>query len=78
MLIIGEKINILNRLVYEAVSSKEMSAITSLALLQVETGADALDVNLGPEITQGEKIMQEVVTAIQQYVDVPLCLNGSP
>ena len=78
MLIIGEKINILNRLVYEAISSKEMSIITSIALLQVEAGADALDVNLGPEITQGEEIMQEVVTAIQQYVDVPLCLNGSP
>ena len=77
MLIIGEKINILNRLVYEAISSKEMSTITSLALLQVEAGADVLDVNLGPEITQGEEIMQEAVTAIQQYVDVPLCLNGS-
>ncbi len=78
MLIIGEKINILNRLIYEAISSKEMAAITSLALLQVEAGADVLDVNLGPEITRGEEIMQEVVTAIQQYVDVPLCLNGSP
>lgn len=77
MLIIGEKINILNRLVYEAISSKEMSTITSLALLQVEAGADVLDVNLGLEITQGEEIMQEVVTTIQQYVDVPLCLNGS-
>ena len=77
MLIIGEKINILNKLVYEAISSKEMSTITSLALLQVEAGADVLDVNLGPEITQGEEIMQEAVTAIQQYVDVPLCLNGS-
>ncbi len=55
-----------------------MSTITSLALLQVEAGADALDVNLGPEITRGEEIMQEVVTAIQHYVDVPLCLNGSP
>jgi len=78
MLIIGEKINILNRLVYEAISSKDMSSIMSLALLQVEAGADVLDVNLCPEITRGEKIMQEVVTFIQHYVDVPLCLNGSP
>lgn len=77
MLIIGEKINILNKLVYEAISSKEMSTIASLALLQVEAGADAIDVNLGPEIKWGEEIMHEAVTAIQQYVDVPLCLNGS-
>ena len=77
MLIIGEKINILNKLVYEAISSKEMSTITSLALLQVEAGADVLDLNLGPDISRGEKIMQEVVKAIQQDVDVPLCLNGS-
>ena len=66
MLIIGEKINILNRLVYEAISSKDMSSIMSLALLQVEAGADVLDVNLCPEITRGEKIMQEVVTFIAE------------
>jgi 5-methyltetrahydrofolate corrinoid/iron sulfur protein methyltransferase len=78
MLIIGEKINICNPLVYEAISIKDMSTIENFALLQVEAGADALDVNFGPGITQGEEIMQEVVTAIQQYVNVPLCLNGSP
>lgn len=74
MLIIGEKINIANRLLYEAIRFKDMSSIQSLILSQVEMGADVLDVNLAPEIAQGEKIMQQVVTVIQQYVDLPLCL----
>ncbi len=33
------------------------------------------DVNLTSEIAQGKKILQQVVTVIQQYVDLPLCLT---
>jgi cobalamin-dependent methionine synthase I len=46
--------------------------------LQVEAGADILDVNLGPDISRCKEIMQEVVKAIQEEVDVPLCINGVP
>ena len=78
MMIIGEKINVLNTTVYESVISAELSSIVDLAVLQVKSGADVLDINLGPDISNGRNIMKELVKAIQQKVDVPLCLNGSP
>jgi 5-methyltetrahydrofolate corrinoid/iron sulfur protein methyltransferase len=78
MLIIGEKINVMNKAVYEDITSRQLSAITNLARLQSEAGADALDINIGPDIYKGENIMRDIVTAVQQHVDIPLCLNGSP
>ncbi|MCG2743222.1 MAG: dihydropteroate synthase [Desulfobacteraceae bacterium] len=78
MLVIGEKINICNPLVYEAIPIKDMSTIETLAILQAEAGADVLDVNLGPDISRGKEIMQKAVKTIQQNVDIPLCLNGTP
>ncbi len=78
MLVIGEKINGLNTVVYEGIVSGYLSPIVSLAILQIESGADALDINLGPDLRNGEAIMKELVMLIQQHVDVPLCLNGTP
>jgi len=78
MLVIGEKINVLAPAVYEGLVSGDLSRIVSLAVLQVESGADMLDVNIGPDIAGGERLMKDVVEAIQQDADVPLCLNGTP
>ncbi|GBD98054.1 5-methyltetrahydrofolate:corrinoid/iron-sulfur protein co-methyltransferase [bacterium BMS3Abin07] len=78
MLVIGEKINVLTNIVYESIVSKDLSPIVSLAIQQVESGAEALDVNIGPDIAGGEQIMKELVGVIQQNVAVPLCLNGTP
>ncbi|HDH50800.1 MAG TPA: hypothetical protein ENH04_05270 [Nitrospirae bacterium] len=78
MFVIGEKINALNTAVYESIVSGDFSPIVSLAILQAESGADALDINFGPDIKNGEAIMKELVMLIKQHVDVPLCLNGTP
>ncbi|NOZ69070.1 MAG: dihydropteroate synthase [Deferribacteres bacterium] len=78
MFVIGEKINVLNKTVYESIVSADLSPVISLAILQVESGADALDINLGPDLRNGEEIMEELVMSIQRHVDVPLCLNGTP
>jgi len=78
MVIIGEKINVTNPLIFESISSRDLSAVVNFAILQVEAGADILDVNLGPDISRCKEIMQEAVKAIQEEVDVPLCINGVP
>ncbi len=78
MFVIGEKINALNTAVYESIASGDLSPVVSLAILQAESGADALDINLGPDLRNGEAIMKELVMLIQQHVDLPLCLNGTP
>lgn len=78
MLIIGEKINALDPLICKSLLSGDLSTIVRFAILQVEAGANLLDINIGPDIIRGETTMQEVVTAVQRHVDVPLCLNGTP
>lgn len=78
MLVIGEKINVLAPAVYECLVSGDLSRIVSLAILQAESGADMLDVNIGPDIAGGERLMKDVVEVIQQNVDLTLCLNGTP
>jgi len=73
MLIVGEKINILNPKVYKAIKDKNENILRELARLQVEAGAQALDINLGP----GKKVAQLlpwVVKIVQDEVDVPLFL----
>ncbi len=73
MLIIGEKINILNPKIYKAIQEKDAQTIREIARLQVEAGAQALDINLGP----GKKVAQVLpwlVEIVQDEVDVPLFL----
>ena len=78
MLIIGEKINVSNPLIFDSITSRKLSTVVNLAILQVEAGAEILDINFGPDISRSKEIMQEVVKTIQDEVDVPLCLNGIP
>jgi len=73
MLIVGEKINILNPVVHIALKRKEASTIVSLAKRQVEAGAEALDINLG-HCKEMDELISWVITKIQESVDVPLFL----
>lgn len=73
MLIIGEKINILNPKVYKAIQEKDSIVLRKLARLQVEAGAQALDINLGPS-KKVAKLLPWVVKTVQDEVDVPLFL----
>jgi len=41
----------------------------------VEGGADALEVNIGPQKREGPQIMEWMVDTIQEVVDVTLCLD---
>ncbi len=73
MLIVGEKINILNPVVYDALEREEVSTIVSLAKRQVKAGAQALDINLGP-CKKVDRLIPLVITSIQDSVNVPLFL----
>lgn len=77
MLIIGESINVLNSNVYKSIISEDLAPLAVMAVLQVKAGAEALDIHLGPDIKNGETIMQDAVKTIQKYVSVPLLLNGT-
>jgi len=75
MKIIGENIHIISPKVKEAVANRDIKFFQDLAVRQVEAGADALDLNIGPQKKAGHEIMPWLVKGIQEVVDVPLSLD---
>lgn len=77
MYIIGENIHIISERVKEALSTKNAKFFQELAVKQVEAGAQALDLNLGPRKKDGEEVFPWIVDTVQAVVDVPLCFDST-
>jgi len=75
MLIIGEKVNVMMKKIGAAMKAYEKKPIQEMALLQVEGGANWLDINLGPATKEGPERMRFVVEAVQEVTDIPLALD---
>jgi 5-methyltetrahydrofolate corrinoid/iron sulfur protein methyltransferase len=75
MKIIGENIHIISPRVKEAFANRDTKFIQYLAVRQVEAGAWALDLNIGPQKKAGPEVMTWLVNAVQAVVDVPLCFD---
>ena len=61
MYIIGENIHIISEKVKEALTEKNGRFFQDLAVKQVEAGAQALDINLGPRKKDGEEVFPWMV-----------------
>jgi 5-methyltetrahydrofolate corrinoid/iron sulfur protein methyltransferase len=75
MYIIGENIHVISPRVKEAFAEKDIKFFQDLAVKQVEAGADAIDLNIGPQKKAGHEIMPWLVKGVQEVVDVPLVLD---
>jgi len=75
MLIIGENIHIIAPKVKDAIENRNARFLQDLAKRQVRNGAHVVDLNIGPQKKQGVAIMEWLVDAIQEAVDVPLSLD---
>ncbi len=75
MKIIGENIHILSPRVKEALASRDHHFFQESAKRQVEAGAWAVDLNIGPQKKLGHEILPWMVQVVQDVVDVPLCLD---
>lgn len=75
MILIGESINITSRKIQEAIKNRDKKPIQELALLQEEKGAKMLDINIGPARKDGPVLMDWIVKAIQEVVNLPLSLD---
>lgn len=75
MYVIGENIHIISPSVKEAVAERNIKFFQDLAVKQVEAGADALDLNIGPQKKAGHEIMPWLVKGVQEVVDVPISLD---
>lgn len=76
--IIGERINPTGRKkLAEVLERRDMGYVQQEALKQVQAGATILDVNVGISGADESAIMIEAIQAIQEVVDVPLCIDSA-
>jgi cobalamin-dependent methionine synthase I len=77
MFIIGENIHIISDKVKKALKEKDKKFFQDIAVLQVETGAQALDLNLGPRKKDWEEVFPWMVETVEAVVDVPLSFDST-
>lgn len=75
MLIIGERLSIMNRRVRNAMMNKDKRLIQEIAISQWKAGAGMIDANIGPAEDSGESLMEWMVTTIQEVTPLPVCLD---
>ena len=75
MRVIGERINGMFTNVKEALRSKNAKTIQDLAKRQMAAGAYALDVNVGPAVSDATGAMLWLVETIRAVTDAPLCID---
>ena len=75
--LIGEHINPTGReKLAISLESGDMEIVRRLALAQVKAGADILDVNVGMPGVDEIALLPQVVQAVMETVDVPLCFDS--
>jgi len=75
MFIIGERINGMFKSVGEAIQKKDKLVIQDLVLKQVNAGANALDLNVGPAAEDPVEAMVWLVETVQEVTNVPLSID---
>ncbi len=75
MLIIGEKINGMFKSVREALANRNKTVIHELASKQLSSGAQVLDVNVGPASTDPIKDMEWLISTIREMTSGPLAVD---
>lgn len=75
MLIVGENISIVSKVVGDAIKERDAGPVVKMAKKQKDAGANYVDLNIGPATKNGEELMQWLVKSIQSEIDVPLALD---
>jgi 5-methyltetrahydrofolate--homocysteine methyltransferase len=76
--IIGERINPTGRkLLAQELAAGNFERVRRDAIAQVAAGAQMLDVNAGVPLTDEPALLAEAIRAVQEVVDVPICIDSS-
>ncbi|MFC1984111.1 dihydropteroate synthase [Chloroflexota bacterium] len=75
MILIAENINVMSQTIGPAMRGRNPKPIQELAEAEAKTGADYLDVNIGPARKAGDEMMEWVVNTVQEVTDKPLSLD---
>jgi 5-methyltetrahydrofolate corrinoid/iron sulfur protein methyltransferase len=75
MYIIGENIHIVSPNVAKAVKERDAKFFQDMAVRMVEAGADAVDLNIGPQKKEGHEVLPWLVETVEEVVDTPLVFD---
>ena len=75
MYVIGERINGMFQDVKKAIQAKDVKVIEDLAARQMAAGATALDVNVGPTVSDSKGAMIWLVEAIRNVSQAPIVVD---
>lgn len=75
MILIGENIVIMEKVIAQAMKDRDSKTIQERALAQVEAGVDFLDLNIGPARKNGAEQMEWMVKTVQEASVLPLSLD---
>jgi 5-methyltetrahydrofolate corrinoid/iron sulfur protein methyltransferase len=75
MQIIGENIHIISPKVKEAIANRDGAFFVDLARKQMQNGAQALDLNVGPQKKAGPEVMSWLVDVVQEAVGTDVVLS---
>ena len=75
MYVIGERINGMFQNVKDAIQKQDAKVIQDLAKQQLEAGAQALDVNVGPAASDAQGAMVWLAESIREVTDAPLSID---
>jgi 5-methyltetrahydrofolate corrinoid/iron sulfur protein methyltransferase len=75
MYIIGENIHIISPRVKKAIAERDGKFFQDTAVRMVDAGADAVDLNIGPQKKHGHEILPWLVEVVEEVVDVPLVFD---
>jgi len=75
MYIIAENIHIISPKVKAAVAERDAKFFQDMAVRLVDAGADAVDLNIGPQKKLGHEILPWLVEVVEEVVDVPLVFD---
>ena len=75
MLVIGEKVNVINTKIGQAMKDRDPGPILEMAKSQVDVGANLLDINIG-QAKDGPERMAWLVQTIQGAMDIRCCLDS--
>ena len=77
MYVIGELINGMYNDTRNAIEAKDKGAVQQIARKQLEAGADALDINVGPARGKAVQNMLWLIESVQEVTDAPLCIDSA-
>jgi len=75
MYIIGENVHIISEKIKEALTARDREFFMDLAVRQVEAGAKAVDINLGPRKKDFAEVWPWIIETVETVVDVPLSID---